>query len=251
MSLVKLILKSFKSILNKNSEVDLDKDPLLSEFPSEIREFFYPFEKDYSKKQLYAMMDLALGGGLNYKNDSLPIDFYGLNIDSAKERFDLSDEDIEYAMKVKSLVSEEIDVYKLINTLKRDRIISHSDRIIHHYSQGRLSDRDLVFLMEKELMNLAKDQFSTLAYSYAPDHVVFPQYLGYGILNNIFSKQQLGEIKKKFDHGDTLKSFPKSYGGDKVSIQSELAKVFELKKRIPTKKEDDFYDPHPVCSCGH
>lgn len=169
-----------------------------------------------------------------------------------KKCFKLSDEDIKYSNKVNDLVLEELKLYQLRIRLDRhkgfglgnNRLISNRDEVIHHYSDGRLTNEDLESIMKSELKYLASEEFHSLRFEYATDHVRYPEYLGYGMLNNIFSSNQMEFIKTRLDHEDTLESFPKVYGGDIITIQSELDKVFLLDKEMKIKSN---YSDSDIC----
>jgi hypothetical protein len=123
---------------------------------------------------------------------------------------------------------------KVLNFLYKERIIddaSIENAMIEPVLKGAREDYNL--------MLKTKDKWSKVY----PDHLARPEFLAYGISNNIFSGRELRKIP--FDHGENPEKYCKLYG--KENLLSILREEL-LNPRKPIKFSTD-YDS--CCSCIH
>lgn len=110
------------------------------------------------------------------------------------------------------------------------------------YKNGILQDDKLKLALEKIVINTAKMDYNILIKNgnYA-DHAYSPECFAYAIQKKIFSDKELKKIK--FDHGETLESFPKEY--------SDKNLIGNLKRQLlsprPISKSKSHCDEHCTC----
>jgi hypothetical protein len=142
--------------------------------------------------------------------------------------------------EIESLSIFSLDYYarenkKVLNFLYKQKIIddaSIENAIKKPVLKEAREDYDL-------MLKKTKDKWSKVY----PDHLARPEFLAYGISNNIFSLMELRKIP--FDHGENPEKYCKLY--DKKNLLSILREEL-LNPREPIKFSTD-YDF--CCSCDH
>jgi len=83
--------------------------------------------------------------------------------------------------------------------------------LLYAHRKGLVNDSDIDDALEQGVFENARRFYKqVVAGREYPDHVAFPEFLVYGILNNQFSEQEVGRIK--FDHEKDVAEFCRTYG---------------------------------------
>lgn len=144
---------------------------------------------------------------------------------------------------------EDLDIIRINNYA-----LFNKDTIAYAYSKNIIDDEAIEEVLESAAITQALKDYQILTDKKHknlwgithPDHAQRTDCFAYAIEQGVFSEKELSKIY--FNHGETPEIYVKTYG--KENIGESLRKELLNPKPFPKFNEED-YDPHPVCSCGH